>query len=143
MPKRNVATAAVLVAVLWVAGCSSAPSFQSQVQERAASGEAFELPSQVEGSQWEELLVLCPYASPPASVDGALAQAAATIDTGATDSSQWLLFRTGDTVTTVTLERTSIDFCSDASHGGATYQPNVRWVSVRDNHVEQLSPEVP
>ena len=134
---------ASLTVTLAVSGCSTATSssFESQIQERAATGTAFELPSNAGGVSWDELLVLCPYDVQPEGVQASLATAASRIDTNSTDASQWLLFATDGDVRTLILDRSTIDFCSDSRHEQGVFLPEARWTATREDGVIILSTE--
>ncbi|WP_180967373.1 hypothetical protein [Zhihengliuella halotolerans] len=124
-----------------MSGCqtSTSQSLESHIQERAATGGAIELPAEVGGERWDELLVVCPYDAQPEGVDPALAEAASQVDTDRTDASQWLLFAADDDVRTLALDRSTVDFCTGSRHEPATYSPETRWTAVQENEVVTLS----
>jgi hypothetical protein len=133
-------TAGVLAALV-LSGCSASPSFEEQTQDRARSSDTFKLPSKITGgASWKELLIMCPGDKAPKGVNLSMAKVASKINTTSTDSSQWLVFRTGTRAVTVTLARSAIDFCAGPPPGSEVYTPNTRWVGTDQDGVTALRP---
>lgn len=119
--------AAVIVASGALSGCSASDSLEGELKDLVSNGRTFELPVDVAGRSWQELLILCPYDGPPEDVHAAFIDAATRVDSETADHSQWLLFRKDAHVTTVAISRTEFEFCSTPQRTGTTYAPAQRW----------------
>ena len=134
------AFSASLTATLALTGCSGSGDFESRVLQVSEEGRAFRLPDKVDGKNWDEVLVLCPYDQAPRNLDQAFVNAAADIDTNASDASQWLLFRTADDVTTLTISRSELEFCSLSHSGPSVYAQGTLWTSADKDGVAVMTP---
>src|SRR5699024_8106006 len=139
--KAAPAVTLVLIATFVLAGCSATDSFESELEELASERDSFELPPEVgDDERWQELLIMCPYATQPDDVHPTLVEAASEIDTNSTDDSQWLLFRTDDRVTTLNLSRQQVDFCAPSVPNNETYGPDSSWESVEQDQTVSVTP---
>ncbi|WP_435299003.1 hypothetical protein [Timonella sp. A28] len=128
---------------IFLAGCSSSSQpVESLILDAAAkNSSAFVLPQELSPSGvWQELIIVCPYGDAPAQAKEVFHDAVKSIDTTDTDTSQWLLMKDAETVTTVTISRNSLDFCAHSDALNKTFLPNDLWASKSTDEITILTP---
>ena len=112
---RLLTSAAVVLSCVALAGCSVAPTLESQLT--AALGESGEGPivlSSLDGASGEDFLVVCPYESKSSIEERLGFDWAKAPDYSQQDSKQAILFIDDGKVTShAEMARDSIDFCGD------------------------------
>ena len=112
---RLLTGAAVMVSCIALAGCSVAPTLESQLA--AAVGEFGEGPlvlSSLDGASGDDFLVVCPYESKSSIEERLGFDWSKAPDYSQQDSKQAILFIDGEKVTShAEMTRDSIDFCGD------------------------------
>lgn len=132
---------ATLTPLLLLTACSQSETFEKQLDDLVSQGATFKLPREVDnGISWQDMLVVCPYAPELENVDPAFIEAASTIDSDASDDSQWLLFRSDSDVTTVVVPRATADFCAGGPIETTPLTPDTLWQPSLKNGVMTVTP---
>lgn len=142
-PAKGAILAVFLLLGSSLTGCAQDSGYQDSLASAAEeTQDTFPLP-RGEGAGapiplWESVLVVCPY-SDTDLIQEPFAKEVRNLDTGSTDSLQWLIFHGQNSVSRVSVERSTIDFCQGGTHPAA-YDNDQAWTAEKHHGAWVMTP---